>query len=203
MFDAAQEIVGVAQVIRRLLSTLLEPGQIVDRGERHRRSQIDLAAAPDQLLGLGEEFDLANAAAAELDVVAFGDPGRAAAPAVDLAFDRVNILDRRIIQAFPPDERAEAVEKRLAGGDVAGDRARLDHRRALPILAEALVIGLGGQHRERQRRRAGVRSESEIGAEDVAIGGPLLHQPDQIPGQANEMILQTGAVIGFDPVRIE
>ena len=37
---------------------------------RRRHAQAGMAPAQDQLLGLGEEFDLADAAAAQLDIVA-------------------------------------------------------------------------------------------------------------------------------------
>ncbi|ODR94701.1 hypothetical protein AUC70_08825 [Methyloceanibacter stevinii] len=45
------------------------------------------------------------------------------------------------VQIFPPNERRELLEKVLPERLVSGSNARLDQRRPLPILAEALVVG--------------------------------------------------------------
>src|SRR6516165_5600794 len=100
------------------LQTMLDPAQksvVLDQRRRGRRidapgsgkppqrlasradAQLRHPPAPDQLLRLSKEFDLANAAAANLDIVVFdGDPA-AAAIRVDLTLDRMDILDRRKI----------------------------------------------------------------------------------------------------------
>ena len=103
-------------------------------------AQLRIAAAGDQLLGLDEELDLADAAAAELDVVAGDGDLLVAAMIVDLALDRMDVGDRGEVEVFPPDIGRQLGEEGLAGRDVAGDRARLDQRGALPVLAEALVV---------------------------------------------------------------
>src|SRR3546814_9373057 len=132
-----------------------------------------VAAAPDELLRLGEELDLADAAAAELQVVARHRDAAAAAVRVDLALDRMDVADRLEIQAAAPDEGPEMGEESFAGVDVPGHRARLQHGRAFPVLAHALVIGFGGTCRHRQRRGGRLRPEPEFGAEDVAARRPL------------------------------
>ena len=71
------------------------------------RAQARITPAQDQLLGLGEEFDLADAAAAQLDVVARHRDLAMAGMGVDLALDGMNVLDRREIQIAPPDERRD------------------------------------------------------------------------------------------------
>ena len=63
-----------------------------------------MAPAQDQLLGLGEEFDLADAAAAQLDVVARDRDLAMAAMGMDLALDGMDVLDGGEIQIAPPDE---------------------------------------------------------------------------------------------------
>src|SRR3546814_21002056 len=60
------------------------------RGQRldgARRAQGRLAAAPDELLGLGEKLDLADAAAPERYVMAVDGDHRAALVRVDLPLD--------------------------------------------------------------------------------------------------------------------
>ena len=95
---------------------------------------------------------------------------------------------------------AELAQELLARLDVAGDDARLDQRRALPILTEALVIGEARVGRERDLRRAGIGPEPEIGAEDIAVGGMLLQQPHELAGQADEESCD-GSMSGASPAR--
>ena len=74
---------------------------------RPRSSRV--AAAGDELLGLHEELDLADAAAAELDVVAGDRDLAVAAIGVDLPLDRVDVGDRGEVEIFAPDEGREFV----------------------------------------------------------------------------------------------
>ncbi len=69
-----------------------------------RWPQIRMPAAQDQLLGLGKEFDLADAAAAQLDIVARHRDFAMADMGMNLPFDGMDILDRGEIQIAPPDE---------------------------------------------------------------------------------------------------
>ena len=52
---------------------------------------------------------------------------------------------------------------------IAGAGARLDHRRALPVLAHAFVIGLRRVGGDRDLRRAGIGPQAQIDAEDIAV----------------------------------
>src|SRR5216684_2911374 len=76
-------------------------GDVVGGGERPQRlagatqPERRIAAAEDQLLGLGEELDLPDAAAAEFQVVSEHAHRAAAAIGVDLALDRMDVVDRR------------------------------------------------------------------------------------------------------------
>ena len=103
----AQEAVGLDQLVR---GGAFQPAGL-DQGAQRRagagRPQLGEAAAEDQLLGLDEELDLADAAAADLEIVA-GDPDLAVTPiGVDLALDRVDVADRRIVQVPAPEKRLE------------------------------------------------------------------------------------------------
>ena len=64
--------------------------------------------AQDQLLGLGEEFDLADAAAPQLDVVARDRDFAMADMGMDLPLDRMDVLDGREVEIAPPDEGRDA-----------------------------------------------------------------------------------------------
>ena len=114
-------------------------------------------ATGDQLLGLGEELDLADTAASELYVVT-RDSDRTETPVrLYLAFDGVDIEDGGVVEVFAPDERRDLLEKGPPGIEVTRHRACLDHRRALPVLAIGLVIV------ERQFQRNGERHGTRIG----------------------------------------
>ena len=63
-----------------------------------------MAAAGDELLGLHEELDLADAAAAELDVVALDRDLAMAAIGVDLPLHAVDVGDGGEVEIFAPDE---------------------------------------------------------------------------------------------------
>ena len=101
------------------------------------------AAAEDQLLRLDEKLDLADAAASELDVMAGDRDLGMALHGVDLPLHRVDVGNRGVIEIFAPDEGRHFGQETLAQRQIAGDRARLDEGRALPVLAECFVIMRG------------------------------------------------------------
>ena len=93
----------------------VDPALVGERGQRGQRlalAQLRVAAADDELAGLGEELDLADAALAELEVVA-GHPDRAGEALVgaDAAAHVLGVLDRGEVEVAAPDERAEALEE--------------------------------------------------------------------------------------------
>ncbi len=99
-----------------------------------------MAAAGDELLGLGEEFHLADTAAAEFYVVPFHRDLTVAAIDVDLLLHGVHVGDGGVIEVFAPDEGRKLADQRFASGKIAGARPRLDQRGALPVLAAALIV---------------------------------------------------------------
>ena len=109
-----------------------------------------------------------------------------AAIGVDLPLHRVHVGDGGEIEIFAPDERREFLQERLAGRDVAGAGARLDHRGALPVLADAFVVIERGGHRDRDLGRRRIGPQPQVDAEHVAVGGALLQQLDQPARQPHE-----------------
>jgi hypothetical protein len=75
--------------------------------------------------------------------------------------------------------------------------------RALPVLAAALVIDERGLHRDRQRRRAGIGPQAQVGAEDVAVAGALLHDAHQPAHHAGEYLAHLIPVPGDAGIGIE
>ena len=140
---------------------------------RFAAAQLRIAAAGDELLGLDEEFDLPNAAAPELDVVAFHGNGAVAAVGMKLPLHLVDVGKRGEIEIFAPDEGYEIGQEPSARRPVAGALPCLDERRAFPVATFAFVIV------ERRRRRYGdlgrgrIRPQPHIHAKDIAVLGAL------------------------------
>ncbi len=189
VLDHPQEAIGLDHLRRRLRLHPCGGHQRLDRRAGGRLPQLRIAPAPDQLLGLGEELDLADAAAAKLDIMAGHGDVPVAFHRMDLPLDGMDVLDGGEIQMLAPDERPQALQEGLAGLDIAGDGPRLDHRRPFPVLTHALVIGLRRQHREGEGRGGGVGPQAQVGAEHIAGVGPLLQDAQEIPRQADEEIL--------------
>ena len=90
-----------------------------------RRPELGVAAAGDELLGLGEELDIADAAAAELDVVPLDRDGAVALIGMHPPLHGVDVGDGREVEIFAPDEGRE-----LAAGTPRPPRHR--RRRCAP-----------------------------------------------------------------------
>ena len=125
VLDAAQKEVGLAQVLLRPGADPVVGAELAQHVERARAAHLRTAAAEDQLLCLDEEFDLADAAAAELHVVAGHDDTVVAADRMNLALHCVYVGDGGVVEVLSPDERREVGKEALA--------ERLDRpRRASP-----------------------------------------------------------------------
>ena len=186
MLDAAQVDVGRLEIGGDVRLDPAALQQVGERGQRRPHAQVGLPSAGDELLRLDEEFDLADAAAAELQVVARDADAAEAPVGVDLALHGVNVGDGRKVEVLAPDERRQLLQEALARRNVTGARPRLDQRRAFPVLADRLVVVQRRLRRQRHLRRARVRPEPQIGAEHVAVARALLHQLDEVARQANQ-----------------
>ena len=187
MLDAAQEAIGLDQLLRCARRHMAGGGEGAQRLAGSAQAQRGIAAAEDELLGLGEELDLADAAAAQLHVVTQHLDRAAAAMGVDLALDRMDVVDRREVEVLAPDIGRHVLEEGRADRAISGHRMRLDHGGAFPVLTDALVVEFRRLHRHGKRRRSGIGAQPEIGAEDVAVGRSLRHELHQEPGAAHEM----------------
>ena len=185
VLEAAQEAVGGDQVVGGLR---LDPARLCQGAKGSaggRRAHLRQPAAEDQLLGLDEELDLADAAAPDLEIVA-GDPDPAVPPiGVDLPLDRVDVADRGEIEMAPPQERLQPAQQALADRLFARHHPRLDQRGALPVLAVALVVLRGILDRQGERLAGRMRPQPQVDPEHVALLGAVLEQVDQRAGQAH------------------
>ena len=76
--------------------------QRIEGRQGRLRAQVGMPPAGNELLGLDEELDLADAAATELDVVACDRDFAVAAMGVDLPLDRMDVRDRGVVEVFAP-----------------------------------------------------------------------------------------------------
>src|SRR5690606_37453842 len=125
VFHLAQKAIGRLELRPAFGLDLAKAFQGGKRLEGCRDLQGPLATAGDQLMDLGEEFHLADTAAAELHVLPRDGDLAVAVMAVNLSLDAMDILNRGEIQMPPPDEALDAVEEVAASGTVAGHGPRL------------------------------------------------------------------------------
>ncbi len=185
VLDAAQEFIGGRQLIARGGVDPAAGRERCKRCDRRAAAQLVMAAAGNELLGLDKEFDLTNTAAAELDIVALHRDLAVAAISVNLPLHLVNVGDGGVIEIFAPDERHEIAQELLAGGEIAGARARLDQSRALPVLPAALVIIERRFGRDRDLGRGRIGAKAQVDPEHVAVRIALLHELHQVAGQTH------------------
>ena len=179
MLDTAQVEIGSGEIVHRILRHPAIGLQLAQHVERARAAQLRTPATEDQLLRLHEELDFADAAAAKLHVMTRHRDLRMAAHRMDLALHGVDVGDGRIVEILAPDEGREILEKLRAERLVAGHGPRLDERRALPVLAEHLVIGEGSRQRDRHCRRSRIRAQAQVDAQHVTVARALLQHARQ------------------------
>ena len=152
-----------------------------ERGERgHGRGDLqrEVAAAMDELLDLSEEFNLANAAAAALEVIAGAECLALFVMIADAQRDLANLVDRTEVERAAPDERADLGEEAAAECEVAGAGASADESGALPGQRRTFVMSDGGIDGQYDRGNFGRRPEAKVDPLDIAIGGTRLDQLD-------------------------
>ena len=175
----AQGAVVARQLVGGLLSHPAFPGQRGQRPLRGGHTQRRMAPAQDQLLGLGEEFDLANTAAPQLDIVPGHLDVAMTGVSVDLPLDGMDVLDGGEVQIAPPDKGRDGLQELRAGRRIAGAGARLDHGGAFPVLAHALIVierRIGG---DGDLGRPRIGAKPEVDAKDIAVGRDFGQQPHQ------------------------
>src|SRR5260221_12853174 len=120
MLDAAQECVGGDHLLGHQGLDPPSAGEGAQRFAGAGDAQLGQPAAPDQLLRLSEELDLADAAAAKLDVVPGNRDVGAAAMRVDLPLDRMDVLDGGEIEVLAPEKRSQFIKERVADATATG-----------------------------------------------------------------------------------
>ena len=180
--------IGFAQIVARFARHPAALDELVEHRQSRAAAQARVASAGDELLRLHEEFDLANAAASQFDVVADDGDLAMALMRVDLPLDRMHVGDGGEVEIFAPDEWREFLQEIFAREDVARDRPRLDIGGALPVLAHAFIVAQRRFERDRDRRRARIGTQPQIGAKHIAVDRALAHDLHDALRQSDEKI---------------
>ena len=185
MLGGAQRAISVADRRRDGRVEPVGKGQRGQRSQRRRRAQARVAPAVDELLHLGKELGLANAAAPALEVIAGAEPLALGEMVADAQRNVANFVDRPEIERAAPDERLDLGEEALAQRHIARRGPRANERRALPRQRRAFIIRNRRPHRQHDRRHFGRRAKPQVDPRDIAVAGPLLEQFDQPPAIAH------------------
>ena len=184
VLDRAQAIVAFAEDAGILALDDPCPCQRIQGGARAAQAQRRIAAAIDQLVRLGVELDLANAAAPALDVEAWPYLARTLVGLADTHRQSAHLLDGGEIQAATPHEAADLLEKVVARRHVARRRARTDIGSALPGQRAAFVVLDGGVEADGQRRDLAGGAQPQVYPQHVSIACWLAQQLHQLAGIA-------------------
>ena len=198
VLDLAQADIVAVQRLRILGLDPAFQRQLGQRLPGLAHAQVRVAAAGDQLAGLGEELDLADAAGREFQVAPVQPGGRLPLVQPDLLPDVADFLDGGEVEMAAPDERADFLQEALAGADGPGAGPRLDEGGAFPGPADAFVIAFRRADRDRHGGDRGVGAQPQVGAEDIAVGSQVRqqrHRPAHRLDHLGAHLGQVGAVI--------
>ena len=159
--------------------------QAPERVDRVRTANAGLAA-PYELEALREEFDLADPAPADLQVVV--DAGPCLGPR---AMEHPGqLVDDAGVDRAPPHEWRERAEETRAEVRVSGDGARPDEGRALPASPPRLVVAFRCRERVDQRPTRSLGTQAQVDAPHDAVVGRFVERRDEPLRDPCEMLVQ-------------
>ena len=184
VFDLAQEPVGVVQPAALRVGQTAGGFEGLERPERVAAADRREVAAVQQLQELDRELDVPDAPGAGLHL---SSPAAALGLLLDLPLHRLDLVDLGKAQEPLVDERLNRVDELRPEGRVAGHRADLDERLALPRPAEGVVIRQRTRQRPGQRAALTLRAKAEVHAVRLPLGG---QQADEFGrGPAEELVV--------------
>ncbi len=189
VLDGAQMHERVRERAPELGRQVAALGQAEQGLERVPLAQPRVVAAVEQLQGLHDELDLADAAAPELDVAGAPVAGPAAGQlAVDLTLHPADRRDHGRVDTGAIDDFADQLHEPDADALVARRHPRLEQRLALPRRRPLAVVGLVALDRQREGADASLRAQPHVDPEDVALVGHRLDDLDDLAAHAAEVL---------------
>ncbi len=162
VLQAPQRHVGLGQLVPVAAGEQARVEQALQRLQRAADAQVRVAAGVQELQRLHEELDLADAAAAQLQIHA----GRARGFLLRARLEQPHLVHGLQVEVLAEDERGKPPQGFLARREVARDRPRLEQREALPGCPVALVVELQAADGVDDGAAAALRPQIEIHAED-------------------------------------
>ena len=194
----AQVDEGVAEHASALRGEVPALGEPEDGAQRVPLSEPRIVAGVEQLKGLHEELDLADAAHAELHVLPRAAPGLERV--VDRVLHAAHLADDGAVETRSEDEGAHQLEEAIGDRGVAGGVARLDQRLALPQLGALGDVRAVGLERQHHGAHPPLGPEPEVHAEGVALLGDRLERIHDGAGRLGE-VFAVGHAAGFSARR--
>ena len=195
VLGVAQKFIAFAQFTDHSGRQIALPLQNAQHFEQRALLQAQVSPPVNQLEGLSNEFDLANPARPQLDVV-----GHAFAPhfLLNQLLHGAQRFNRRKIEIAPVHERAQQIEQLRAHDLIACHHAGLDHRVTLPVAALVLVILLQRIEAQHQRPGRAIRTQTHVDAEYKTVDGHGVQRFNQALAQPNEELLIVQRALGAD-----
>src|SRR5206468_11820351 len=125
------------------------------------------------LLNLDEELDLADSAAAALQVIAWADLSVLRKMIANTRRNLAHLIDDAEIQRPAPDERLDRLEEAFSHRSIPGAGAGTDERCTLPRQRARFVMRDRGMDGQCNRRDFGRRAQAEIDALHITVGSAL------------------------------
>src|SRR6266540_336501 len=194
MLDRPQKDQRVAQEATERLREIAALGQPENRAQAVPLAQPRIIAGVEELERLNEELDLADAAAAELDVAALDALGTERL--VDLLLHAADGGDDIGIDARPEHEGPDHLDEPRGHPGVAGAKARLDERLPLPELGALGQIGPIALEREDDAAHPPLGTEAQVHAEGMALLGDGFERLDDVPRDRSEVVAVRHASLG-------
>ncbi len=180
VLDGAEEAVGGVEGADLGGVDVAGLAELVEGLERVGGADPRVVAGVDQLEELHGELDVAQAAAALLDL-ALGQPLLR-----DLllrpGLHHADLADGVGVEPLRPHVRLGRLDERPAELGVAGHRPGLDEGLELPVRRPLVPVGPVGVEAPRQGAGPALGAEVGVGAEDDAVGRRLGHGGEQVAG---------------------
>ncbi len=186
IFHAAQEAIGIGELIRRRWAQTPAIGQPGQNIQQLPAPQGHVLATAHQLERLHDELDFPNSAGPQLDVLRHILAGHF------LSNEPLHIPQRSehaVVQVAPIYKGGEDLLEKLRRVSVGGrDGFCFDIGVAFPVAAVLDEIGLQGRQAHRQRPRAAKGSQPRIDAVYRAIRGGGIQQPNNELAQLDKKV---------------
>ena len=196
MLDPPEEVVSGAQHLYVLRREQTLSSEQIQHLQGRTRLQFRFPPATDQLEHLGDEFDFADAARAELDVIGQFPPRHLFAY---LCVQFAHGPEGAVVEILAEHEGPHRGGQRLLRGVAAGQRPRLDPGIAFPLAALAHQILLQGVVAHGQRTGVTPGAQAHVDAKYIAFIGGLVDQANEAFAGSREELMVAHAARAFTP----